>query len=142
MDYYAEDVREVLLVRGDERQFRTLTWAFRRDRNYAITLQAPDGDEVLEIVASDLFLALQLLRRRLESSGWQVAVQGSRRCAWASGMQRDMHGGRRIYVCQLGREVVPREAVDIFGSADIEDLASVDQQLAFHEEWNASRRPR
>jgi hypothetical protein len=68
-------------------------------------------------------------------------VQGSRRSAWASGMQRDMAGGRRVYICQLGREVVPREAVDILGPANIDDLATVDQQLAFHEEWKASRLP-
>jgi hypothetical protein len=56
-------------------------------------------------------------------------------------MQRDMAGGRRVYICQLGREVVPREAVDIFRPADIDDLATVAHRLAFHEEWKASRRP-
>lgn len=52
-----------------------------------------------------------------------------------------MAGGRRVYICQLGREVVPREAVDIFRPADIDDLATVAHRLAFHEEWKASRRP-
>lgn len=109
MNHYAEGSREVPFVRGAERQSRTLSWAFRRDGNYEITVEAPEGGEVLVIVASDLFLALQLLRRQLEPSGWQVAVQGSRRSAWASGMLRDMAGGRRVYICHLGREVVSRE---------------------------------
>jgi hypothetical protein len=142
MDHYAEGSREVPFVRGTERRSRRLSWAFRRDGNYEITVEALEGGEVLVIVASDLFLALQLLRRQLEPAGWQVAVQGSRRTAWASGMLRDMIGGRRVYICQLGQEVVPREAVDIFGLADVDDLATVDQQVAFHEEWKASRRPR
>jgi hypothetical protein len=141
VDHHAEGSREVLLVRDAQRQACMLTWAHRRDRNYKLAVQVPDGGQVLEVVASDLFLALQLLRRQLEPSGWQVAVQGSCRNAWASGMQRDIAGARRVYICQLGREVIPREAVDIFGPADLDDLATVDQQLAFHEEWKASRRP-
>ncbi len=110
MDHYAEGSREVPFVRGTERRSRRLSWAFRRDGNYEITVEAPEGGEVLVTVANDLFLALQLLRRQLEPAGWQVAVQGSRRTAWASGMLRDMIGGRRVYICQLGQEVVPREA--------------------------------
>jgi hypothetical protein len=138
MDHYVKDSREVLLVRAAERQPCALAWAYRRDRNYELTIQTPEG--AISVVASDLFLALQLVRRQLESSDWKVAVQGSRRSAWASGMQRDMNGGTRVYICELGQEVVPREAVDIFGPADSDDLATVDGQLSFHEEWKTSRR--
>ncbi|BCB74477.1 hypothetical protein GCM10022251_74000 [Phytohabitans flavus] len=137
MDYYAEGSREVPLVRGHDQQMCALTWAFRRDGDYELTIQAPDG--AVRAVGRDLFYVLQLLRRQLEPSGWQVAVQGGRRTAWASGMQRNMTGGRRVYICELGREVKPREAVDLFAPAQDGDIDTVDAQLAFHEEWKASR---
>ena len=87
MDYYAGGSREVRLVRGHDQQMCALTWAFRRDADYQLTIQAPDG--AVRTVGHDLFYALQLLRRRLEPSGWQVAVQGSRRTAWRGAAQHE-----------------------------------------------------
>jgi hypothetical protein len=131
---------DVLLVRGTERHICLLTYASRPDRRYELSVEAPHG--LVRVVGSDLFYALQLVREQLEPSGWQIAVQGGRRCAWASGMQRDMSGGISVYICELGREVVPREAVGLFDPADVADIVTVHEQTAFHQEWIASRRPK
>lgn len=44
----------------------------------------------------DMFEALVRLRRQLEPEGLMIAVQGSRRDTYPSGMARDMGGGERI----------------------------------------------
>ncbi len=138
MNAFDEGTREVPLIRGGERVMCVLRWVYRRDRYYELLIDSPVGP--VSVVARDLFVALQEIRRTLEPSGWRVAVQGSRRNAWASGMLRDMIGARRIYLCVLGEEVVPREAVDIFAPAEAVDLGTVDEQVAFFREWRDSRR--
>ena len=94
---------------------------------------------MVRAVGSDLFAALQIVRRQLDAQGLLVAVQGARRQAWASGMQRDMSGAHRIYLRELRREVDPRASVLIFGPVEVA-ITTVDEQLTFHDVWMKSRR--
>ena len=50
----------------------------------------------------DMFEALVRLRRQLEPDGLMVAVQGSRRDTYPSGMARDMGGGMQVYIMRPG----------------------------------------
>lgn len=87
--------------------------------------------------ATDMFEALVRLRRQLEPEGWMIAVQGSRRDTYPSGMARDMGGGRRIYVMRPGRKAARDDLVDTLADAPINQLATVDEQRVYRDAWHA-----
>jgi hypothetical protein len=129
--------QDVLMVRGQERVQRTLRWLQMHDRTYRITLDSPAG--LVDATGRDLFAALQDVRRALEGGGWVVAVQGSRVDTYPSGMVRDMLGGSRVYVLQMGRHVDREHLVDTFARADVTQIGTVDEQIEFYRQWRMSR---
>lgn len=102
-------------------------------RDFRLVLDSPHGSVAGNGI--DLFEALAEVRRRLEPSGWRIAVHGSRRQAFASGLMRDMHGARRVYLCEPGRWPRRGNLVDIFGEAPIDEIATVDEQAAWLRTW-------
>src|SRR5262245_58352460 len=102
--------QNVLMIRGPAPEWRVLGWTQVPDRNVRIVLDGAEG--AVDVVGRDLFAALQDVRRSLEHSGWIIAVQGSRVDAHPSGMVRDMLGGRRVCVLEMGRHVAPERLVD------------------------------
>jgi hypothetical protein len=85
---------------------------------------------------TDLYKAMQALRKHLEAKGGQLLCAGARPDVVPSGMSRDMGGGRRAYVIQLGKQAT--ELVDIFAYADPAAVGTVQQQREFVEAWWAS----
>ncbi|AEV86912.1 hypothetical protein ACWT_5894 [Actinoplanes sp. SE50] len=130
--------RDVRYFRGDEQLVTRLDWECLPDHSYRITTQSPDGEKVL--VGRDLFDAVQRLRLELEPSGWRLAVQAALRGAYASGMLRDMYGGRKMYFCRMGRQVVRAEMIDILEPAQLDDVVTVEEQLEFLDRWRDSIR--
>jgi len=53
-------------------------------------------------------------------------------------MARDMGGGLKAYVLEVGRRASIDDLVDIFDSASIEDVATVEDQRLFAEKWLAA----
>ena len=92
------------------------------------------GREIL-LESDDLFEALILMRLDLEGQGFKLLCEGARPNVMASGMSRSMSGGRKAYVLQLGRPSGLSNLVDIFESANPEDIGTVAQQKDFYEEW-------
>jgi hypothetical protein len=127
----------VLIVRGEDRVRCALRWTQLPNRTYQIALESPEG--VVDVVGRDLFAALQDVRRRLEASGWTIAVQGARVDTYPSGMVRDMLGARRVYVLQMGRHVAREHLVDIFAEADPQQVGTVDEQIEFYRLWRIRR---
>ncbi|HEY3606445.1 MAG TPA: hypothetical protein VGL06_03045, partial [Pseudonocardiaceae bacterium] len=76
---------------------------------YRIALVTRYGSYTCPYTATgpDMFETLVRLRRQPEPDGLMIAVQGSRRDTYPSGMARDMGGGRRVYVLHLGRQGHP-----------------------------------
>jgi hypothetical protein len=130
--------RDVLVVRDSEQLSCSLKWAMRPDRTYWIVLDGPVG--TINGAGNDLFEALQEIRRELELRGWLVAVQGARKDTYPTGMVRDMIGARRVYVLQLGSNAEREWLVDIFADADVESLATVEQQKDYYRDWRLSLR--
>lgn len=127
----------MILFRGAERQCCLLSISMPAYRDFRLVLNSPRG-----LVAGsgiDLFEALAEVRRGLEPSGWGIAVHGSRRRAFASGLMRDMHGARRVYLCESGRWPRRGDLVDIFGEAPIDEIATVDEQAAWLRTWLGAR---
>jgi hypothetical protein len=81
---------------------------------------------------------LRNLRRLIDLRGFRLALNGARRDAWASGMQRDMGEGRYVYLLKPGQTGRP-EQVDTLGTAPIELIGSVAEQEAHHAHWLKSR---
>lgn len=131
--------RDVLVVRGDERKRARLRgWLDGYDGPrplYRIELFL--GVERYTATAMDMFETLVRLRRQLEPDGWMVAVQGSRRDAYPSGMARDMGGGERIYVLRAGRAATSNDLVDTLADAAQDQLATIAEQEAYRDEWHA-----
>lgn len=91
--------------------------------------------------AGDLFEALARLRRKLEPLGYRLLLNGARRNAWASGMARDMGGGRRAYLLTMGRPSRMEDLVDIFEPAPEAEVGTVEEQETFMRLWVESISP-
>jgi len=104
---------------------------------YRLELIAPEiGTRAAE--ASDVFECLCRIRGRLDHEGVRLCCNGARRDVWPSGMGRDMGGGFRAYVLEIGRRASLADLVDIFDPAPIQSIATVDEQRRFSEKWLAS----
>lgn len=88
----------------------------------------------------DMFEALVRLRRQLEPDGLMVAVQGSRRDTYPSGMAREMGGGMTVYIMRPGLRARREDLVATLDDAAPEQLATVDEQRSFAEAWRADTR--
>ena len=128
--------RDVLVLRAGESQRCVLSISEPAYHDYRLVLHTSWGD--VSAAGHDLFDALANLRRELERTGWMIAVQGSRRQAYASGLLRDMHGATRVYICEPGRIATRADLVEIFAEAPIDDIVTVEQQAAFYRAWRAS----
>ncbi|CAM3289220.1 hypothetical protein [Stackebrandtia soli] len=125
----------VSLRRGIETRPATLLW-WRGDP-YRVELD--DGTGRCVGTGPDLFAALVELRRCLDADGWLPAVRGGRLDAYPSGMAREMGGGERVYINRMGRAAETADLVDTLEpEPDASTLASVADQLRYHEDWLAS----
>ena len=84
-----------------------------------------------------MFEALVRLRRQLEPDGLTIAVQGSRRDTYLSGMARDMGGGMQVYIMRPGLPGRREDLVKTLDDASPDQIATVDEQRAFAEAWRA-----
>ena len=104
---------------------------------YRLELAVPEiGAQTAE--ASDVFECLCRVRTQLDREGIRLCCNGARLNVWPSGMARDMGGGLKAYVLQVGRRASIDDLVDIFDSAPIEDIATVAEQRRFTEKWLAA----
>jgi hypothetical protein len=135
--------RDVVVIRDDRpEQTRLRGWLDGYDGpvpTYRIELVARVGSYTCPYTATgpDMFEALVRLRRQLEPDGLMVAVQGSRRDAYPSGMARDMGGGMGVYVMRPGLTVRLEYMVQTLDDAPPDQLATVAEQQAFFTAWLA-----
>jgi hypothetical protein len=92
--------------------------------------------------ATDLFNALQEMRKDLESAGCQLLCAGARPDVTPSGMSRSMGGGRKAYIVHLGSPASRTEMVDIFDYAEPAVVGTVQQQRDYIRAWYESLRQR
>lgn len=136
--------RDVTVVRnGQQERTRLRAWLDGHDGPtpcYRIELVVRVGNYTCPYTATgpDAFEALVRLRRQLEPDGLMVAVQGARRDTYPSGMARDMGGGMKVYILQLGVPGRP-DLVETLDDAMPEQLGTVDEQKAFNSVWLADR---
>jgi hypothetical protein len=138
--------RDVMVLRdGQPERTRLRGWLDGHDGpmpTYRIELVTRAGNYACPYTATgpDMFETLVRLRRQLEPDGLMVAVQGSRRDTYPSGMARDMGGGMRVYVMRPGLPARPEDLVKTLDDAPPDQMATVDEQRAFVQTWWAERR--
>lgn len=69
-----------------------------------------------------------------------VAVQGSRRDTYPSGMARDMGGGMQVYIMRPGLRARREDLVATLDDAPPGQLATIDEQRSFAEAWQTDAR--
>jgi hypothetical protein len=111
--------------------------ASRRGRDWLITLTDHDGNS-WAAEGPDLFEALRALRRTVDPLGIRLGVNGARRNAWASGMQRDMGEGRVVYLLREGETGRPPQ-VSTLGPASLAEVGSVGEQDEQYARWLSAR---
>jgi hypothetical protein len=126
--------REVPAVRGGERA-NALVRFHAAD---VCTVEVAFRDVSLRGVGHDLFSALVAVRRDLDTLGWLLACNGSRRDVYPSQMGRQASRGRLAYLLTLPRTTRRPEVLDIFDVADERTVSSVDDQRAWFDAWAVS----
>jgi hypothetical protein len=129
-----EDAFKVPVIEGG----KTLTWALAltKPERHRITLALRDGSgRAWEATGGDAFDALMKLRLEVEPDGIQLCCNGARRNAWSSGMQRDVGEGFMAYLLRLGEHGVKPPSVLNLEPAPVEEVTTVAEQVAFHEQW-------
>jgi hypothetical protein len=92
--------------------------------------------------ALDLFEALIAMRRSFEERGCRLLCAGARPNAWPSAMSRDMGGGRKVFIVQMGMYADLDTLVDIFDYAEPGAVGTVEEQRAYRPKWLDSFRKR
>jgi len=128
--------RVITAIDSSGRSFVVNARVSTRKEGYRLELTAPELG-VRAADASDVFECLCRLRTQLDREGIRLCCNGARLNVWPSGMARDMGGGLKAYVLQIGRRATIDDLVDIFDSAPVEDVATVEEQRRFAEKWLA-----
>jgi hypothetical protein len=125
---------------GSESGVQSWTLTSRRQgRNWLLEITDRAGHS-WTAEGPDLFEAVRALRRALDPLGIRLGVNGARRNAWASGMQRDMGEGRVVYLLSEGHRRRPPQ-VSTLGPAPLADVGTVDEQDKQYARWLNSRPP-
>jgi hypothetical protein len=132
----SREERVITAIDSSGRSFVVNARVSTRKEGYRLELTAPELG-VRAADASDVFECLCRLRTQLDREGIRLCCNGARLNVWPSGMARDMGGGLKAYVLQIGRRATIDDLVDIFDSAPVEDVATVEEQRRFAEKWLA-----
>lgn len=114
------------------------TWQLQVTTGTPFWLEARDGvGGRVRASGFDIFEALMNLRLELEPLGIQACLNGARRNAWSSFMQRDMGEGEVVYLLTPGNQGRAPH-VWTLEPAPCSAVATVAQQLAFYDAWRAA----
>lgn len=124
---------DTLLINGDLKEKASIHFA-PGDRAF-VTVTSVAG-LIFRGEGTDFFDALSAARGQLESSGWLIVCNGSRKDVYPSPMLRTATFGRRAYVLTSPRTRSRPDTVDIFDPApDVTFVGTVEEQWTSFENW-------
>jgi hypothetical protein len=88
-----------------------------------------------QVTSPDIFGCLCELRYFLDSENWKILCNGARFDAYPSAMSRQMGGGQKLYVLKLNTQPTRADLVNIFDQADIDQVGTVEAQIAYYQQW-------
>lgn len=89
-----------------------------------------------EFSGDDLFDCLTAMREFLGQHDLRPLCAGARVDAYPSRMSRQMSGGRKVYLMEMGKPA--EDLVDIFDEAPAEKVGSVEAQRQYFQKWLVS----
>lgn len=92
----------------------------------------------LEIETESVGESLKLIRRYLQDRRMFLLCAGSIPNVAASGMSKQMGGGRKVYCLKMGEPGRMINLVDVFTPCSKEDVATIEAQKEFYEKWKIS----
>jgi hypothetical protein len=122
---------KIALATGEVRGY---SFAISRTEPYFLEIDGY-GPGRLRAEAEDLFECLVKLRTELEKEGAKILCNGARVDAFPSGMAREMSGGKKVYLLKKGEPANPKDLVNTFDEAPIEQIASVADQRDSYLAW-------
>jgi len=90
----------------------------------------------LTFAGSDLFSALEQIRKYLEDKGFLLLCAGAMPNTYPSRMSRQMSNGRKAYVHTFGMKPDKSNIIDIFKPANLEEVSNLKDQEKFMKEWH------
>jgi hypothetical protein len=108
--------------------------------DYLLSCKLPVSGELITGQESDCFAALQAVRRKAENRNWMICCKGARRNVWPSAMSRQMGGGIKAYVLEMGRQGRVDSLIEIFDEDSPESYSTVADQEAYAHAWFESLR--
>jgi len=87
-------------------------------------------------ISSDAFSAMNKIRETTDELGIRFLIQGTKPNCWPSGMSAQMSNGTKCYVHAMKpKQYQNSDLVGTFDSADETDIGTLEEQIAFHKEW-------
>lgn len=108
--------------------------------------EAPDDEDMvliettinghkLSYKSENFFIALQALRKELESKNIQIICNGAAKNIYPSPMQMSMGSGRKAYKLSMGQQAKNSDVVDIFDCDEELYFVNLDEQSKYYSEW-------
>ncbi|MBW4649009.1 MAG: hypothetical protein KME06_09925 [Kastovskya adunca ATA6-11-RM4] len=108
--------------------------SYRGEPPCVLTFQNSEFGEQ-QFSGKDIFECLCNLRRFLEEKDWRILCNGACFDAYPSGMSRDMGGGYKLYIRQMGQHPQRSDLVKIFDKTAPEKIGTVEEQLSYYRQW-------
>lgn len=126
-----KEIKMLTLLYADGRQDQA-RFTFTTQPPYTIEFSHAElGAE--RFTGEDLFDCLTALREFLAQHDICPLCAGARVDAYPSRMSRQMSGGRKVYIMEMGKPA--EQLADIFDAAPPEKVASIDAQREYFQEW-------
>lgn len=90
--------------------------------------------------AENYFYALIELRRELELKKIKLLCKGCSRYVYPSPMILSMGDAIEAYELTLGKHATMKNLVNIFSPCELDEYATIEEQLAYYEEWLKSKK--
>jgi len=116
----------------------TFIWDEDEFPRCTLILRYEEGEIVA--VEDDYFEAMCTIRKQLEPDGIVPVCYGASRNCFPSAMSRDMGQGILVYNMTMGIHATREDLVTIFKSGDDVDPVTVEEQVAFFDEWRLGSR--
>lgn len=146
--FFGTPIRYVVSVMSPETKFELQLVHFSEPKTVGLFLLDTEGYECYLTLRCELgefqakqwnfFDALCLIRQELEELGWRPHCYGSSRAVYPSNMCRDQGRGMVAYRMEMGRVASQDDLVEIFQTGPDIELASVEEQRKFYEDWRKS----
>ena len=106
----------------------------KKDGNH-VNLSWAINDLNGEATGDDYFDCLLEIRESFEKTNMKILCNGARYDVYPSRMSRQMGKGIKAYVMIKGKQAMEDSLVDIFESADLVKIGTVQQQRDYYNAW-------